>query len=140
FNAVCEVFSFDLQRINFDFGYGRFGEYEEVSLLFSHYKLKQGCAGIGHQGIGLLELQRRRFTALYFEFRVSGIEIGLKRFEVEPGFLQLSVELLEPILVCLPALLFPIDLGIERNELAVELALLLDLRASHRFGDVDTTG
>src|SRR5262249_28213159 len=114
-------------------------EHKEVGLLFGNYKLKKCSAGIGHQGLGLLKPERGCFTTLRLEFRMSSIETGLKCFKVEAGFLELGVKLPEPIRVCLLALLFSINLGVERNELVVELALLLDLRASHRFGDADTT-
>src|SRR5262249_29862805 len=142
FGLLFQLSAFDWQRLdpglNFCFA-SSLRNGKQISIIIRHDVLYQRASGIGQQRCDLFGFDYRRFTTLRLQLGMSGIEIGLKDFKVETGFLELGVKLVEPIPVCLPALFFPIDLGVERNESAIQLALLLDLRASHRFGDADTS-
>src|SRR5262249_33144834 len=70
---------------------------------------------------------------------MSGIELGFKSFVFESRQSQLLTQLIRASLVRMLNRLLAINLRVERGELIFQLALLLLLLVSHRFGDVNAT-
>ncbi len=112
------------------------GDNEEISDVIRYHILQQRSSG-GQQCREFIGFNYGGLAALRPQLRMSGVERSLEGFVIESGFLELRLELTKACLVDLRACALARNLKIERDESAVELALLFLLLRRHRLGYIN---